>query len=190
MTDLITQDPNDTGEIARPISPAAVASAMAETRRIYVGEQTAVITGAEQTGVIPTGVGDEKLRRIEETLILDTRPAADVDIDVPLDDRPYPPVPKPLPPQPTDFTPITRPEPKPVPAPPPAPKWAEPSAEYPPVLLRRSMPYVMPDDRQRTRGGRHRRPISRFSWALIGSGVTVLLIAAGIAVSVLLGVQW
>jgi hypothetical protein len=200
MTDLITQDPNDTGEIARPIDAATVAAATDETRRIYLADQTATITGAETTGVLYPdadidlpldeqtlrGALAETRRQVviaDEGVVLDhtgggrhEKTVRLVDDILGLDDRPYPPVPPPLPPQPKGFTPITRPEPPkptPPPVPGPPPKWAQSSAEHPPVLLRRSVPYVMPAHRARGRGGLHRAPAPRWTRYAIGVGAVM-----------------
>jgi hypothetical protein len=196
MTQILG-NPNDTGEIARPIDAATVAAATDETSRIYLADQTAVITGAETTGVlypdadIDLPLDEQSLRgALAETrrqvviagegVVLDhtgggrhEKRVRLVDEIVGLDDRPYPPVPKPIPPQPKPgaggMTGPDRPTPAPLPAPgpPPAPLWAEPSAEYPPVLLRRSVPYVMPGDRPRGLGGLHRAPAPLWTrWAI------------------------
>jgi hypothetical protein len=192
MTQIIS--PNDTGEIPPP------------TERLHVGDQTAIITGAETTGVLYPdadidlpldeqtlrGALAETRRQVviaDEGVVLDHTGGGRheetvrlVDDILGLDDRPYPPVPPPLPPQPKGFTPITRPEP-PKPAPPPTPKWAEPAAEYPP--LRRSVPYVMPDDRPRGLGGLHRAPAPRWTRYAIGA----VMVAWAIVVLIVLAVS-
>lgn len=83
-----------------------------------------------------------------------------------LDTGGYPPVPKPAPPKPKHAT------------------WTGRVGEFPTVRPAGAA------DRPRIRGGRHRRPVSRLGWALVGSGLTVLLTAAAVGVSALLGVQW
>jgi hypothetical protein len=178
LKDIEMTDTLDTGEIARRI-PASV------TARIYQPDPP--------TEIIP-GVPAQ----FYEGPILDLRPPRPAHLGhvhryLPgaLDDKPYPPVPPPVPPQPQKtladellgerFKPVTQPEPTPPPPPPPAPRpsWAQrgSAGEWPVVkpLLGR---------------GARRRPLSGLTWALIGSGVTVLVLAAAVGVSALLGVQW
>lgn len=184
MTDII-----DTGEIARRI-PASV------TARIYQPDPpTEVIPGVP---ALPFYADLHAQLHPGEGPLIDLRPArpahlGDVHRYLPgaLDDRPYPPVPPPVPPQPQKtladellgerFKPVTQPEPTPPPPPPPAPRpsWAQrgSAGEWPVVkpLLGR---------------GARRRPLSGLTWAVIGSGVTVVVLAAAVGVSALLGVQW
>lgn len=182
MTQVL--QPNDTGEIPADHT-AIIPTSGGNGGNLYRTDQTSILSLPER---------EPAHLRLDEPPIFDLRPARPAhlgEVHRYLDDRPYPPVPPPVPPQPkpslTDellgnFTPITRPETPPVPSPPPAPpkpSWARSGSagEWPIVkpLLGR---------------GRRRRPVSALGWALVGSGLTVLLAMSAIGASALLGVQW
>jgi hypothetical protein len=55
------------------------------------------------------------------------------------------------------------------------------------VLLRRSVPYVMPDDRPRGLGGLHRAPAPRWTRYAIGAGA--VMVAWAIVVLIVLAVS-
>lgn len=80
---------------------------------------------------------------------------------------------------------------QPEPSPPKPPTWDGPALSLPTVrtAVDRSRGRVVGKP-PRLRRGRHRQPVSRLGWALVGAGLTVLALAAAVGVSALMGVQW
>lgn len=147
MTDLITRDPNDSGDIARPID--------AETERLIVGDRTLNLAPYD---IIPPPLrrsnaeAETAIVRLPQSIGI-VAPCAqpDADIDVPLDGFDpggYPPVPRPTPPPPPSMllgaaetvTQLTAPD-----GPPPAPL---PAPGPPPAPSLGNWPQLSPEDRE------------------------------------------
>lgn len=157
-------DTIDTGEIARPVGPATLPPPDMTARLPLADLTEKILTepGPGLTGVIA-------YRDILPTLHYRRPPTLAYQAETALADTMFE-LAEPGTGTPTGPTHPTTPKPPP-------PVWANPAAE---------LPVVKP----LMRHGRHRQPISRLGWALVGSGVTVLVIFVALAVSVLLGAQW